>query len=1281
MKYQEGAAVLPLISEAGTQRSGHSANTFPRAFKAVLLLSAASIVSLVYNHLSVRPWSSSNAKDAEPAWEDNVWPIREQTPWDISTDFPYPRSLQYDVQEGTWLRLDVHPISGDIVFDMVGDLYCIPAADYLQSSGNDVGARARARPVLLGIPHDSDPHFSPDGKLLAFRSDAGLGVENIWVKPWNGCEAADLRPAVAEGALADALRAKEDEEALLARGIIESTQRQAHRLLREGRAEVKRITNETYRWVSDARFHPSGKTVIATKWFTSTRSIPAGEGWEFDVPNLDDQPSIHAKSGIKRVGRNLPAGWSQANYGEQQVGPEQFVWRGNDTLIYAKNVANTAGSFEYSNNVFKGVYAIFSQNLTSGEVETLVDAAPGGASRPELSRDLRTLAFVRRVRDKQALVLKDLNTGTLHNIWYGLSYDDTRVSAPMGTYPSFAFTPADDAVIIWAAGQIYRVPLALNWFGEKVAGGEPVVIPFTARIEKHIADTLTTTMDLVGLETANETRVHAFKELSVDDTGRRTLFQAGGATYVHDVGTSSAHGVGIGKTARIPHLHADQPYYSPSWTPNAPDLVIHARWSNTNFTALEIADLASGRAHEATGLPFGRYFAPMICECTGRRRKVALLKSAGTWLTGDVVATAAPGLYVGELSLPAGAGDGTDAIEDSTVAIENLRFVPSEINVDDHVTLRFVQGASKLLVQQDQRAFTIDLGAGPDASGAYKHVDLATGRMSTELSVSLDRASQAQYAAFVDFYHVYVAPRASIGDGALWSKPGNATNGLARLSLDGGHDLSWSRDGKRLFWLLGPYLHYLEVSRLGDCKSAIEADKETFGIACVHELVQWEEVVVKHATDAGRLRQERHGSSLAIVNATIVTMSSGDRDKDIIEGGTLVTKDGVVTAIGISASVEVPADAHVINAHQGYVLPGFIDMHAHWNGFSDRFPASSWEMETFLAYGVTTMHNPSTDTVDAFVERTRVERGLAVGPRIFHTGSVIYGGGEPGLHQDVADMDEARSALIRIKAEGGPFSHSYKNYQLPSRASRQRLLLAARNLSMLCFPEGGMNYDWDLAYIIDGMTTVEHSLPVAVIYDDVRKLFEASGTAYTPTHIVSYGGVMGEQQVWAEVDIPNDPKLRRFTRHDLLEELTESTARPKHAYGLYNISAISADMSREGVPVLIGAHGEPPLGLNYHSELWFAQQGGLTNYEVFKAATITSARVLGMADSIGSLDEGKLADFVVYPPDIDVLDSEVWASQKLAYVARGGRLWNATTMEEVWPVKGQRRPTPPINAD
>ena len=55
-----------------------------------------------------------------------------------------------------------------------------------------------------------------------------------------------------------------------------------------------------------------------------------------------------------------------------------------------------------------------------------------------------------------------------------------------------------------------------------------------------------------------------------------------------------------------------------------------------------------------------------------------------------------------------------------------------------------------------------------------------------------------------------------------------------------------------------------------------------------------------------------------------------------------------------------------------------------------------------------------------------------IGPRIFSVGDIIYGAGG-NIHQDIVDMDEARSALIRIKAEGGPAAISYKNYNIPSR--------------------------------------------------------------------------------------------------------------------------------------------------------------------------------------------------------------------------------------------------------
>src|SRR5258706_10599854 len=60
-----------------------------------------------------RPWSD---------WNDDLFPYSgEPMPWDISEDFKYyTRRLEYDVTEGTWLRLDVHQHSGEVVFDMLG---------------------------------------------------------------------------------------------------------------------------------------------------------------------------------------------------------------------------------------------------------------------------------------------------------------------------------------------------------------------------------------------------------------------------------------------------------------------------------------------------------------------------------------------------------------------------------------------------------------------------------------------------------------------------------------------------------------------------------------------------------------------------------------------------------------------------------------------------------------------------------------------------------------------------------------------------------------------------------------------------------------------------------------------------------------------------------------------------------------------------------------------------------------------------------------------------------
>ena len=101
----------------------------------------------------------------------------------------------------------------------------------------------------------------------------------------------------------------------------------------------------------------------------------------------------------------------------------QGIWISENTIVYSKNDADD-GTFNYgkgltfapslrdalvltlhTTDVHTGIYSLFQRNLTTGSTKKLVSSYPGGASRPEISRDGRTLAFVRRVRDKEALVL------------------------------------------------------------------------------------------------------------------------------------------------------------------------------------------------------------------------------------------------------------------------------------------------------------------------------------------------------------------------------------------------------------------------------------------------------------------------------------------------------------------------------------------------------------------------------------------------------------------------------------------------------------------------------------------------------------------------------------------------------------------------------------------------------------------------------------------------------------------------------------------------------------
>jgi hypothetical protein len=218
--------------------------------------------------------------------------------------------------------------------------------------------------------------------------------------------------------------------------------------------------------------------------------------------------------------------------------------------------------------------------------------------------------------------------------------------------------------------------------------------------------------------------------------------------------------------------------------------------------------------------------------------------------------------------------------------------------------------------------------------------------------------------------------------------------------------------------------------------------------------------------------------------------------------------------------------------------------------------------------------------------------------------------------------------------------------------------------------EGASSLKLDLTHAIDGFSGNEHNFGTAPIYRDVAELVARVGLFYTPTLMQAYGGARGEHDFYLSTEVHDDPKLQRFIPHNLLDSRTKRRLWfRKEEYFYPRAAASAAKIVRAGGRVCVGGHGAMQ-GISCHWDMWALHSGGMTNFEVLRAATLHGAEAIGYAQDLGSIEVGKLADLIVLAknPLEDIRNTNT-----IKYVMKNGELFEGDTLNQIWP----QQKTPP----